>query len=142
MAKDENTPLAFRSKALKKITSPEQLTDYLRVTNPGIWIILAAVILLLTGLFVWAGVGTLETTAEVTIVVEDHTAHIAAPDSGEMAAGMPLKFAGEQFTIASVEQDNYGRNMGIAAVDVPDGTYQGTIVTDQTKPLDFLLKSR
>lgn len=37
----------YREKVLKKISTPEQLTDCLRVTNPSVWIILAAVVLLL-----------------------------------------------------------------------------------------------
>ena len=40
----------FRQKTLNRISSPEQLTDYLRVTNPGIWIFLAAVVVLLAGI--------------------------------------------------------------------------------------------
>ena len=42
----------FRKETLDRISSPEQLTDYLRVTNPGIWVVLAAVILLLAGILV------------------------------------------------------------------------------------------
>ena len=34
----------FRKKSLDRISSPEQLNDYIRVANPGIWMILAAVI--------------------------------------------------------------------------------------------------
>ena len=41
----------FRKKTLDRISSPEQLTDYLRVTNPGIWLVLATVVLLLAGIF-------------------------------------------------------------------------------------------
>ena len=41
----DNTQTVFRKKTLDRIASPEQLTDYLRVTNPGIWVILVAVIL-------------------------------------------------------------------------------------------------
>ena len=37
MAEQENGTL-FRQKTLDRISSPEQLTDYLRITNPGIWI--------------------------------------------------------------------------------------------------------
>ena len=48
MAEQENGTL-FRQKTLDRISSPEKLTDYLRVTNPGIWIFLAAVIVLLAG---------------------------------------------------------------------------------------------
>ena len=44
----------FREKTLERISSPEKLTDYLRVTNPGIWAVLGAVIILLGGLFIWA----------------------------------------------------------------------------------------
>ena len=32
----------FRKKSLDRISSPEQLNDYIRVANPGIWMILAA----------------------------------------------------------------------------------------------------
>ena len=34
----------FREKNLKSIESPEALNDYLQVTSPGVWIVLAAVI--------------------------------------------------------------------------------------------------
>lgn len=37
----------FRRKSMDKISSPEQLNDYVRVSNPGIWMILFAVIILL-----------------------------------------------------------------------------------------------
>ncbi len=46
MSEQGNTSF-FRKKSLDRISSPEQLTDYLRVTNPGIWIFLAAVVVLL-----------------------------------------------------------------------------------------------
>ena len=56
----ENEPTVFRKKALERMSSPEQLTDYLCVTNPGIWVLLAAVILLLGALFAWSAIGTLD----------------------------------------------------------------------------------
>ena len=34
----------FRQKSMQKITSPEQMNDYIRVSNPSVWMILAAVI--------------------------------------------------------------------------------------------------
>lgn len=30
----------FRQKSLDKITSPEQMGDYIRVSNPSVWMIL------------------------------------------------------------------------------------------------------
>ena len=56
----------FRKQTVDRIKSPEDLTDYLKVTNPGIWFTLAAVIVLLAGLIVWASVGKLETKVGAT----------------------------------------------------------------------------
>ena len=50
----EGRETIFRQKTIDRISSPEQMTDYLRVTNPGIWVILVAVILLLAGVFAWS----------------------------------------------------------------------------------------
>ena len=82
----DNAPSGiFRKKTIDRISSPEDLTDYLKVTNPGIWLVLAAVICLLAGLFVWSFVGTLETKASATVVVKDHTALVILTDQGQIA---------------------------------------------------------
>ena len=47
----------FRQKSMQKITSPEQMNDYIRVSNPSVWMILAAVIVLLAGVCVWGVFG-------------------------------------------------------------------------------------
>ena len=46
---NQNQNQIFRQKSLDQISSPEQLHDYLHVTNPTVWLALAAVILLLVG---------------------------------------------------------------------------------------------
>ena len=43
-----------------KITSPEQLNSYIRVTSPGAWIVLASVLVFLIGFFIWIFFGKLE----------------------------------------------------------------------------------
>lgn len=52
----------FRENAIKKVSSPEQLNEYIRVTNPGIWVTLVAIIILLIGVCVWGALGKIETT--------------------------------------------------------------------------------
>ena len=37
----------FREKAITRVTSPEQLNEYIRVATPGIWFILIAILLAL-----------------------------------------------------------------------------------------------
>jgi hypothetical protein len=132
----------FREKTIERISSPEKLTDYLRVTSPGIWAVLGAVIILLGGLFIWASIGTLETKADVKVMVADHKAVIVADGATALAEGMPVKIATENCVIASTDSDEYGRTYGITEVSLPDGTYDGTAVIEQIRPIDFLLESR
>ena len=35
----------FRQESLDRAKSPEQLDDYIRVSNPGVWMVLGAVLL-------------------------------------------------------------------------------------------------
>ncbi len=140
----ENNQTIFRKKAMNRISSPEDLTSYMRVTSPGMWVILAAVIILLAGLFAWAAVGTLETTVDATAVIQNHTAQIVATGQGaeELKAGMQLRIASQEFVIASVNYDEYGRAAAYAELPLPDGSYDATIVVGQTRPIEFLLESR
>ena len=131
----------FRKETMDRISSPEDLTDYLKVTNPGIWVVLVAVIVLLGGIFAWSCVGTLETTSKATVVVSGHSAIVVLKETGDLAEGMPLRVSTENVRLAAVKADQYGRSVGIAEVSLPDGTYEGTVVTEQTHPIDFLIKA-
>ena len=139
---ENSSQSVFRKQTLDRISSPEQLTDYLRVTNPGIWVVLAAVILLLAGIFAWSMVGTLESKADVKVIIEDHTAQIITLGSETLERGMPLRVSEQEYRIASSITDEYGRCVGIAQVDLPDGSYDGTVVTETIHPISFLLESR
>ena len=139
---EEKQVTVFRKKTLDRISSPEQLTDYLHVTNPGIWVVLVAVILLLAGVFAWSMVGTLETKAEVKIVVSDHTAQIIPLSSETLSDGMALRVSGQEYHIASAETDEYGRSVAAAEVNLPNGTYDGIVVTEAVHPISFLLESK
>ena len=138
---DEQQSL-FRKKTMDRISGPEQLTDYLRVTNPGIWVILAIVLLLMGSLIAWSAIGTVETKADVKVVVEDHTAMVLSPGGAELKNGMPLQVSGREATLGAVQTDEYGRYVGTAEVELPDGIYDGTVVTETKHPIDFLLESR
>ncbi len=140
MEKNEQT--IFRKKTLERISSPEQLTTYLSVTNPGIWVILAAVIFLLAGIFSWSAVGILETKVPAKVTVVDQTATVITLGSEKLEKEMPLRVGTENTVILSISKDEYGRSIGKAVISLPDGSYDGTVVVEQTRPIDFLLESR
>lgn len=63
----------FRQKNVDKVSSPEKLDDYIRVTTPSVWITLAAIIVLLAGVIIWGIFG------ELTVHNEDGTTETVAP---------------------------------------------------------------
>ena len=140
--KTNGNETVFRKETLERISSPEQLTDYLKITNPGVWVILSAVILLLAGLFAWSMIGTLETTATAKVIVSNDTAQIVPIDADIITEGMVFRVNSEEYTVALAENDDLGRHFGMASVDLPDGIYDGTIVVDQVHPIDFLLNNK
>jgi len=132
----------FRSETMERISSPEKLTDYLRVTSPGIWIILAAVLILLAGFFVWMSVDTLETTVDVGVSVQNHNAEVAIKNAdGTIEKDMTLRVGDQETAILSTRTDEYGRTVGTAELNLTDGMYDGTLVTEAVHPMHFLLTS-
>ena len=95
----------FRKKSLDKVSSPEQLNDYIRVSNPGVWIALTAVIVLLFGVCIWGIFGRLETTVGSAAVVKDGTMtlYIKEEHLGEITAGMTVRVKEQEYVITSVE---------------------------------------
>lgn len=138
---EEKKQSIFRKKTIERISSPEQLTDYLHVTNPGIWAILIAVIVLMAGVFAWSCTGTLETRSPAKIMVSDHLADIVVNDGSKLKEGMQVRVASRYSRIASVAVDDYGRQVAVAELDLPNGGYDGYVVTEETHPIDFLMNS-
>ena len=132
----------FSQQALDRINSPEQLHDYMKVTNPGIWIILAAVILLLGGMFAWASVGKLETTASALAVVENGTAKVIVTEVNAVAVTsvMSVRINSRDYDIATAERDEYGRSVAVVPVTLPDGSYDAKIITETLSPIAFLFR--
>ena len=61
----------FREEQLERITSPERLDRYIRVADPGAWIVLAALLFLAAGVLVWGFTGTISKTIEIPGIVEE-----------------------------------------------------------------------
>ena len=96
----------FRKKSLDRISSPEQLNDYIRVANPGIWMILAAVIILLAGVCVWGIFGHLDTKTETvgTAKAGKITCYIKETDIRNVKKGTPAYIDGKEYEIAEISE--------------------------------------
>ena len=63
----------FRQKSMERVSSPEALNDYIRVTTPSVWIVLLALVVLLAGMLAWSILG------RVTVHNGDGTTQEIAP---------------------------------------------------------------
>lgn len=151
----------FREKSIKSISSPEQLNDYVRVTTPGVWVILAAVIVLLVGACVWGVFGHLDTAVPACAVADGGSVicYIKESDIGKVQAGQSVTVDGAELRLSSVSAepseigegfDAYTLHVGglehgdwvyvaEAEGEVPDGVYTAEIVVDSVKPISFLM---
>ena len=151
----------FREKSIKNISSPEQLNDYVRVTTPGVWVIMAAIIVLLVGACVWGIFGHLETWVPACAVVEDGkvTCYIKENNADNVKPGQKIVVEGVHAVISSVSEEpeeidqsfnSFALHVGgldygdwvysvKAEGDVPDGVYMAEIVVDTVRPISFLI---
>lgn len=164
----------FRKNSLDRISSPEQLNDYIKVSTPSIWIVLIALFILLAAIVIWGITGSIPTTINLQGITQDGQA-VCYLDPDAAAA---VK-AGQEVTMALPNQEKSGngvvKNVGttpmsaseisvelnsdylvqalagkgfavkaviaLDATDIADGTLlELNIVTDEVRPIDFLLK--
>ena len=159
----QNNPGLFRERSLEAIESPEKLNDYLRVTSPGVWLILSACIVLLLGFVLWSIFGSIDTTFKLAVSASNGRTVCYVPynelehvsQRGEVTLNgktYPIRSGtGAKVVVVSEEMDPYVRVGGGLAIgdvtveleldtDLPDGVYSATVVTERLQPISLLLQ--
>ena len=134
----ENKNKLFREKNLEQIESPESLNDYLQVTSPGIWIILATIV-------VADGEGTVCLVPEKALesAVKDRTVKIDKVEYELAPETLEPMIISEDTNIYWILAGNL--KIGDIVYQVPvsekldEGVYSGTIVTERLSPMSLLL---
>lgn len=128
----------FRKKSLDKIKSPENLSDYVRVTNPGLWLLLAAVIVLLTGAVIWGAYGHIETVVEADMHIKDGKAfcYVSSEEIGKIEKGMAVRSGKTEGRVCETEPE---KSCVQVEIELANGHYDAEIVTESIKPLSFVL---
>lgn len=151
----------FRKKSIDRVSSPEQLDKYIRVTNPAFWTILLAIIALLAGVCAWGVLGHLDTTVSAAAVSEQGavTLYVKESDMPSLKEGREVRIQEQSYTITQISkmpvmaQDNlsdYTLHIGgfqsgewVYAIqtdaELPDGTYAAEIVVESVAPISFVL---
>ena len=139
---EEKKNRTSKAGAMEHISSPEQLTDYLRVTSPGMWVILAVIIMMLAGVLAWSMVGNIEVRKSVVAVVSDHEARIISEDADEIADGSSVWIKGREYKLDKTMSVEYGKELLETSTHLPDGNYDAYIVLKEIHPIEFLFTGR
>ena len=133
----------FRQKSIDKVKSPENLDNYIRVSNPGVWLLLISIIILLAGACVWGIFGHIDSTVSATVRVENGIAVccVAEENIKSVTEGMTVKFDGKEAVIESVGAKENAEYICILKTDasLTDGFYDGKVVTKSYTPLSFVI---
>lgn len=154
----------FINKKHGKTTSPEQLNDYIKVANPAVWMVLAAVLLLLAGVFVWAVFSNVDTTMNVVGTCQDGrmTCYIPAEKIEEITSDSKIKIEEETYLIHEIDstpikaedslseyllyRNHYSKDDFLCRVDaksnLPDGDYSAKILIRRVSPISFILNQQ
>ena len=131
----------FREKSLKYISSPEQINDYLKVTKPGVWAVLVAIIVLLVGLVIWGHFAYIGSTIDGYADVEDGimVMYFNSPEyASSVKEGMKIQIGESISTIDSVGKDDDGYIFAVAETNLSDGIYEATVTYKQTQVISLL----
>lgn len=151
----------FRQKSLDKITSPEQMGDYIRLSNPSVWMILAAIIALLVGVCVWGIFGRLDSTQQTAGVCKDGQLvfYIRENDFDKLSENALVSVDEKEYTVSEIAErplqldesfDSYllhrlelSEGDWVYAVkantpEVKDGIYAVVVITESVRPMDFV----
>ena len=144
----------FRKESLERISSPEQLHDYLRVTTPRLWMLLGAIVALLIGVIVYASTADMENIAQVRVNLESGVQDGGAepermvrgkiPENLKDAVepGMEVRLGAEKGAVSYVYKEEntmmFIVTMENADLDLPDGEYDAELVLEKAAPISFL----
>ena len=157
----EKQETIFRQKSIDKVSSPEQLDGYLKVTTPSVWLILIGIIVILVGTIVWATFGEIKSYTNVGCVVDggNVTCFVKEEEYEKIEVGMTIEIPSEKNEFTIISKENVGLNIpdqydylqhliGISSTDyvfalsglsnINDGYYSGRVITEKLSPLKFI----
>ena len=131
----------FRKESVERVSSPEQLSDYLHVTSPAIWVVLAAVVLLLASLFIWSSVTAVESYATGRAEVRGGVLTMTFDDAEKaenVTVGMNVKVGDMVSPVLSIGRDENGSPLAVADANLPDGSYDAGVGYKSTQIIKML----
>ena len=151
----------FRKEAVDRVSSPEQLNDYIHVTSPAIWMALAGIICILVGAIVWGVFGNIYSTVDGAGIVKNHNlvVYVKTANREQIKEGMDITVNGTKTKVREISAepervpddvsdyvlDAAGLGPGEwaykveADTELDDGVYSASITVESIHPIKFVI---
>lgn len=98
----------FREKSLDRISSPEELDQYIRVAPLSVWLLITGIAILLVGIVIWGIFGNIDSRVNVVVKAENGQTVCYIEESYKyiVKPGMPLHIDGDAAEYVLGECDN------------------------------------
>ena len=152
----------MEDKKFKKVNSPEQLNQYIRLSNPGVWILLLAIVVLLVGVCIWGYFGKIDTKLKTVVVSDNNSSYLYVKEEDvlKIKDGMQVQLNNNDATLEIVDieetpekvtedMDEYARHLGNLQIgewvykcklnkSVKEGTYSANVIIESIAPMTFI----
>lgn len=153
----------MEDKKYNQVNSPEQLNQYIRLANPGVWVLLLAIVLLLIGVCIWGFYGKIDTKIKTVVVSDNYTsyAYVKEEDIEKIKIGMKVQLNNSEniSEIIDIEEspakvtddmDEYARHLGNFQIGEwvykcrlnkrkKQGIYSANIIIESIAPMTFII---
>lgn len=162
-----NKKKLFREKSIERISSPEDLNEYIKTSNPGVYLVLAAIIVFIIGAMIWAVLGHVDSVCDAWVEVNNNHAKIVMRYPEEdfpkscvyvKVKNTVLEVSGEDLNkepMEATEEVLDGLNASVVyksglkegewimifecETDLGNGVYDAEVVLESYAPISFIL---
>jgi len=153
----------FRKKSIDSINSPEDLNSFMRITNPPLWMILFAIIILLAGAIVWGCTNTIDTRSQCIVISDGMQSYcyVHTDDLPYISQSTEIHMDDRIYFMDTIEDHGvYAETVmndyqivlgsyqagetvyGLSLTNtLPEGTYEAYVVLERISPFTFLFNS-
>lgn len=143
-----------------KVSSPEQLNDYIKASSVGVWIVLSVIMVLLISIFVWGFFGSLKTTVSTVGVADNGNIICYVADGSNISVGDEVNVNGkkgtvnavsatpvsavslaseyDEFTLYSLQLSDWNYAVEVTCDSCDDGIQNVKIIYDSVHPISFI----
>ncbi len=152
----------FREKSIDRVSSPEQIDDYVKISNPGVWILVFAVAFLIFGAVIWGIFGKTEKTFSGVAVSENENVliYVKESDADKIEPGCEIRVNDEKLVVREKYGDPVKADESLGEYFIylgefksgewlytmsaegvlPNGIYKAVIVAESESPIASLFE--